>query len=80
MNTEIEFIPATIAKRSYPCICCACPKCNTIFMAAALKEEYHNDADANRQLLNDLAKYAAEGYNIYVKNADEFKINRCEHL
>ena len=73
-------LAAVLQHREYPCICCSCPQCGAVFMASALKKEYHNDNDANRELLNDLANYASKGYNISVRNSSEFKLDYCIHL
>ena len=73
-------LAAVLSKRDYPCICCSCPQCGAIFMASALNEKYQNDADENKDLLNTLTNYARQGYNISVKNSDEFKLDYCTHL
>ncbi len=77
---QTPVLAAVLSRRDYPCILCSCPKCGAIFMASALNEKYHNDNDANRELLNDLANYASQGYNISVKNSDEFKLDYCNHI
>lgn len=68
-----------LISRNNPCICCSCPECDAIFMAASLNINYNNNNN-NEELLNDLAKYARIGYNISVKNSNEFKLDLCTHL
>ena len=91
ISTKAELLPsaplaanpmlaAVLTPRKYPCLCCCCPTCGAVFMATALKEEYHNDFDNMKELLDDVANYARQGYSIVSKDASEFRLDYCEHL
>lgn len=69
-----------LSPRTLPCLCVCCPTCGAVFMATALNEEYHNDAERNTELLNEITRYARKGYAIDFKDAKEFKLDYCEHL
>lgn len=73
-------LAAVLSPRTLPCLCVCCPTCGAVFMATALKEAYHNDPENNRELLNDITKYAREGYSVSFKDAKEFKLDYCDHL
>lgn len=49
-------------------------------MASALNEEYNDDSDANKYLLNQIAGYAGKGFNVSVKDVSEYKMYYCEHV
>ncbi|MEK6879228.1 MAG: hypothetical protein AABY22_06440 [Nanoarchaeota archaeon] len=71
---------AVLHTRSKPCLCVTCHECGAVFMATALKEEYHTDSDANKELLNDITGYARQGFSVAFKDATEFKLDYCGHL
>lgn len=70
----------TLIPRPHPCLCCSCPECGAVFMASALNEEYNDDSDANKYLLNQIAGYAGKGFNVSVKDVSEYKMYYCEHV
>lgn len=66
--------------RDKPCLCISCPICGSVFMATALNSKYHNDHDANQELLNEIAEYATKGYDVSFEEANNFMLNYCEHI
>lgn len=77
---QSNMLAAVISPRKFPCLCACCPTCGAVFMATALKEEYHNDYDNMKELLDDITDYARQGYTISSKDASEFRLDYCEHL
>lgn len=73
-------LAAVLSPRKLPCLCACCPTCGSVFMATALKEEYHNDFDNMKELLDDITDYARQGYTISSKDASDFRLDYCEHL
>lgn len=39
----------------------------------------HFDAE-DVEIIADIKRYAAQGYNASFRNSDEFKLNLCEHV
>ena len=66
-----------LQQRTNPCLCISCPDCKKTFMATALNKDYHNDNDANKELLNDIADYAAKGYSVSFQSPPNFKMDKC---
>lgn len=69
-----------IQKRELPCFVVSCPICGAAFMGSALDPDLNNDSEHNKELLDNITRYARAGCDISVKDASEFKLGICDHM